>query len=180
MWMTLLLVFIFLMLDQTTKYLTEKFIPTGGEIDFIPNFLTFKKVYNTGAAWGMFDNATWALVLISVLGSIAFGYLLFKNDWKSAKWRSVSAVLCFSGCFGNLIDRTISITPLSSYRPGVVDMISFKPFDKFMGLFGASASVFNVADFILVTGVIMLVIDIIFLEEWRKRKNAKPKVMDFE
>ncbi len=180
MWITLLLVFIFLMLDQGSKYLTEKLIPLGEEVEFIPNFLSFKKVYNTGAAWGMMNNATWVLVLISALGSVIFGYFLLKNNWKIAKWRSLALVLCFSGCFGNLIDRFISITPLSSARPGVVDMISFKPFDKLMSIFGLSASVFNVADFILVTGIIMILIDVIFIEDRRKKKNAKPKTIDFE
>ena len=179
---TLILVFIFLLLDQGSKYLVDKFVVLNSEIEAIPNFLSITKVYNTGAAWGMLNNATWVLVLISAIASLAFGYFLLKNDWQNAKWRSTSLVLCFCGTFGNLIDRFISITPLKEGRPGVVDMIIFKPFDWFVQLFNKNSSfpIFNIADFILITGVIMLVIDVIFLEDRRKKKNAKPKVLDFE
>lgn len=170
------------MFDQGTKYLADKFIVSGTEVEAIPHFISFTKIYNTGAAWGALNNVTWLLVIISILASLVFGYFLFKNDWKTAKWRSTAFVLCFCGTFGNLIDRFISITPLSEARPGVVDMISFKPFDWFVQLFNKNNTfpIFNVADFILITGVIMLLIDVLFIDDRRKKKNAKPKIVDFE
>lgn len=170
------------MFDQGTKYLADKFIVYGTEVEAIPHFISFTKVYNTGAAWGALNNATWVLVVISAIASIAFGYFLLKNDWQKAKWRSTALVLCFCGTFGNLIDRFISITPLKEGRPGVVDMISFKPFDWFVQLFNKNNTfpIFNVADFILITGVIMLLLDVLFIDDRRKKKYAKPKVIDKE
>ncbi len=180
MYITLILVFVFLMLDQGTKYLVEKFVSTNEKVEAIPNFLTITKVYNKGAAWSMLNDMTWLLVLISSVASVVFLYFLLKSDWKKAKWRSLSIVFCFCGCFGNLIDRAISISPLSSARPGVIDMIDFKPFDYFIQLFSKDSSfpIFNLADTMLITGVIMLAIDVIFLEDWRKKKDAKPKILD--
>ena len=56
---------------------------------------------------------------------------------------------------------------------GVIDMISMPILDKFLDLFGIGDFIFNVADFYMTLGIILFVIDIVFLERKRDDKNDK-------
>ena len=169
---SLIVVFVLFMLDQGTKYLAELYAPMDKEQVIIPNVLGIKKVYNTGAGWNLFANATWLLVLISVIATVVLTYYLIKNDWKKEKFRSFTICLIWAGCVGNLYDRIVSVLPLTkAARPGVVDMISWKWFDFFTELVGAGTTIFNVADFFLVTGIIFLVIYVIISEVKTHVKN---------
>ncbi len=173
MGITCLLFFILYMLDQISKYLVQVWQPTS--VKAIPHFLTFDLNYNRGMAWGMFSDNTWILVIISVIASIALGYFCLKNDWKRAKFQSLSLTMAFAGCVGNLFDRAISIIPrLNEGRIGVVDMISFEPLNAISRLIsGNDFPIFNLADAFLVCGIIMYGIDFIFFVDKRKKKYAK-------
>lgn len=169
---SLIVVFILFMLDQGSKYLAELYAPTQAEQVVIPNFLSIKKIYNTGAGWGMFSNATWMLVVISAIATVVIAYFLMQNDWKKHKFRSIIVCLLFAGCVGNLYDRLVSILPFTkAARPGVVDMISWKWFDWLTNAVGAGTTIFNVADFMLVTGLVLLIIYLIGSEVMAHGKN---------
>jgi lipoprotein signal peptidase len=54
-----------LVLDQITKAVIEKYITSP--VPVIPHFFDIVKVYNTGAAWGIFAGQRWPLLTISIL-----------------------------------------------------------------------------------------------------------------
>ncbi|MBE6137593.1 MAG: signal peptidase II [Erysipelotrichaceae bacterium] len=172
MWITLLLVFIFYFLDQLTKYLAQ--VHTPNNITAIPHFLTLDLHYNTGMAWSLFDDSTWLLVIISVVASVVLIYFCLKNDWKKAPLPALGLTMALGGCLGNLFDRAISITPLSQYRRGVVDMISFEPLNWISNLIsGNDFPTFNLADTFLVIGLILFAVDLIFFAEKRQKNNEE-------
>ncbi len=157
-----IIIFVLLILDQLTKYLVDSYIALGKSINVIPNVLTVTKIYNTGAGWGMFSNATWMLVVISAVASIFLGYYCYKCDWKNKKLYSIGITLAFSGCVGNLFDRFIAVV-YPSGRIGVVDMIILEPLNSLWQLiFKSSFPIFNVADMYLVVGLIIFAIYLLF------------------
>ena len=157
-----IVIFVLLFLDQLTKYLADINIAANKTVNVIPNVLSVTKIYNTGAGWGMFSNATWMLVVISALASIVLGYYCYKCDWKNKKLYSIGITLAFSGCVGNLFDRFISVVyPIG--RSGVVDMIILEPLNNLWKLiFKSSFPIFNMADMYLVIGLIIFAIYLLF------------------
>lgn len=173
MYITATIILILIFIDQLSKYLSQLFLVLDVEKVVINNFFSLTLEYNTGAAWSMGNDATWVLVIISLLGCVILGFLTFKNNWKVAKFKSAALCMAFAGCAGNLFDRIITITPLSEARPGVVDMITFKPFDWLCQALHLGVTVFNVADIYLVVGLILFAIDLIFIDDRRKKKYGK-------
>ena len=168
---TLLLLTFFLFSDILSKYFTEVYIPLGGNIEVIPNVLNLTLGYNTGMAFSMLDDSTLLLAILSLAASIAIIFLVRQNDWETKKLYSVASTMLLAGTYGNMIDRFLTVFKL---RKGVVDMIVFKPLDFISNLItGNDFAVFNIADAWLVVGVILLAIDILFLEERRKKKYGK-------
>jgi len=166
MWITAILFLILVIGDQVSKYFAMM-IDENNPIVW-GNVVTFTIKYNKGAAFGLGDNATWVLVVISGVATILLGYLAMRNDWKHGKFNAIGTTMAFAGCVGNLIDRVLTLIGL---RVGVVDMISFAPWNWFIGLFrSGETNTFNVADVLLVFGLIMLIIDYLFLYDKRARK----------
>ncbi|MGM9969510.1 MAG: signal peptidase II [Anaeroplasma sp.] len=174
-----ILIFVFLFfLDQFSKLLAEHYINVSNGISevkqAIPNFLYFTKEYNTGASFSLFSDHTIILVIISAIATILLAYIASKNDWKNAKLSSFAITMALAGCVGNFYDRLVSVIPgVNNYRPGVVDMIIFKPFDAICEFFHLGTTVFNVADSFLVVGLIIFAIDLLFFADRRKNKNGK-------
>ena len=170
MLITCFIIFILFMLDQITKYLAQVHAPNN--LEAIENFLTLDLYYNKGMAWGMLDDNTWLLVIISLIASIILGYICIHNDWKRNKFGSFTITMTFAGCLGNFFDRAISVIPATAdARPGVVDMISFEPLNYISNLFtGNDFPVFNLADAFLVIGLILYAVDLIFFADKRKLK----------
>ena len=168
---TLILLTVFLFADIFSKYFAELMIAKGQVINAIPGVLDLTLTYNTGAAWSLFDNNTLPLAILSLIASIVIIFFIIKNDWKTKKLYSLSTCMLLAGTFGNMIDRFFTVFEL---REGVVDMIILNPLDSLWGvIFKSSFPIFNVADVFLVIGVILLAIDILFLEEKRNKKYGK-------
>ena len=53
MGITVLMFFLFYMIDHIVKFVTVKFIGMGQQITIIPNFLYMEKQFNKGAAFGL-------------------------------------------------------------------------------------------------------------------------------
>ena len=92
------------------------------------------------------------------------------NNWKKNKTQAVALTLILAGTAGNLFDRFMTI---NGVLDGVVDMIYFRPFEWVCELVHMGYGVFNLADFYLVTGIILFAFDLLFFSERKKRKWEK-------
>ena len=120
--------------DQLVKYLVMTNIPFGGHVPFLPYILELTYVTNTGAAFSIFSEHTWALALVSLVMSLALALALWKNLFRHP-FGKLALTLLLAGAVGNLIDR--------AFRGFVVDMFNV----LFMNF-----AVFNVADICVVVG----------------------------
>ncbi|RKY36695.1 MAG: signal peptidase II [Candidatus Omnitrophota bacterium] len=142
------LIILFVFIDQISKLFALKFLSQTQSIPVISNVLHITLVYNTGSAFGFFQNQNWILIYISIFAIILILFLSisgqkFKNNFYLKIWQS-ALLLILCGATGNLIDRI---------RLGyVVDFIDFRVWP-----------VFNFADSMITCGVILLLF--IFLKK---------------
>ena len=110
-------------LDQLTKFIVKN---------------NFKFTTNSGSLWGLFPNATFLLIWLSI---IIIGVFLFYYDkiQKSSLLCKLGSGLVVGGAIGNLIDRIL-------YK-AVIDFIDFKVWPSF-----------NIADSAISIGIILLII----------------------
>ncbi|MHC5227605.1 signal peptidase II [Enterococcus sp. LJL99] len=134
-------------IDQWVKYLTVSNISLGETKDFIPGFLSFTYIRNTGAAWSLLEGKMWFFYIITVIVVAVVVYILAKHVHGS-KWFTIGLTLVLAGAIGNFVDRL---------RLGyVVDMFQ-TDFINF--------PIFNVADMSLVIGVACIFIYLILEEK---------------
>lgn len=142
-----------LILDQVTKYLITIKVTEGSSFEFIPGFLYFANIKNTGAAFGMFQSHTRVLTIISLVAIVLIIILkvMLSLDFV---FYNISLGFILGGALGNLVDR---------YFIGeVTDFISFTFFPP----------VFNVADSFIVIGFILIII-LILREYLKQGKNQR-------
>ena len=143
-------------LDQYTKALVVAHIPLAGHVDFIPGFLDFTYVRNTGAAFSSFEGMQWLFALIFLVFTAAVVYEYFWKRMPFTSFERWMIAAIYAGGLGNMIDRL---------RLGyVVDMIET--------LF-VNFPVFNVADCFITCGCIGLFASLCFLnkEFWKEEKK---------
>ena len=58
-------------LDQVVKYITVTNLPLYGHADFLPGFLGFTYVRNTGAAFSSFEGMQWLFAVIFLMFTLA-------------------------------------------------------------------------------------------------------------
>ena len=127
-------------LDQYTKYLTVMNIAQYADVPFIPGFLGFTFVKNTGAAFSSFEGQQWLFALIFAVFTAAILWEYFKKPMPFTRLERWCIFAVYGGGLGNMIDRL---------RLGyVVDMIE----TDFM-----TFPVFNVADCFITCGCILLI-----------------------
>lgn len=139
--------------DQLTKWLSVFYLKPIGRIDILSNIFNLEYVENTGAAWGMFDQFTWILTIISFVAVLGMIYLFKKNYMKNT-FGKVALTIVISGAFGNLIDRA-----LLGY---VIDMFSV----DFLNF------ICNIADVYITIGGAMICYYIIFMHEQYEGKGV--------
>lgn len=170
MWITLLILALLIIGDQATKYMAVKLLKENQQVTLIPHVLDGTLVYNEGAAWSSFSDMTWLLMVLSFIATVVLLYFITKNDWKKKKCYSIAMTLMLAGTFGNLIDRFCTVIKV---QKGVVDMIIFTPLDSLWNvLFKSGFPYFNVADMCLVIGIVFLAVDMIFLQEKRRKQDV--------
>ena len=156
-WPAILSLIVFL-LDQGTKIWVDYACPIGWHYSVIPGFFALVHVRNTGSAWGMFSQHTWALALCSI---VAFGVLI----WRFRKWNEGSRImagalaLLLGGIAGNMVDRVV--------RYSVIDFLSFH-------WRGYEYPAFNIADSAITVSVILLLV----LSFWRPDGTQKKQTPD--
>ena len=143
-------------LDQYTKYLTVAHIAQYADVPFIPGFLGFTFVKNTGAAFSSFEGQQWLFALIFAVFTAAILWEYFKKPMPFTTLERFCIAAIYGGGLGNMIDRV---------RLGyVVDMIE----TKFMDF-----PVFNVADCFICCGCVLLLISLMFWNKdfWKEEKK---------
>jgi signal peptidase II len=91
-------------LDRITKSVAEAALAGGTIQPFIPGVIDFRLVYNTGAAWGMFEGARIPFLIIAAL--VVIGMLLFLLlERRHAVLEICGLALIAGGAIGNAIDR---------------------------------------------------------------------------
>ena len=150
-------------LDQWTKWLVRVNIPDGGV--WLPEALGWLSPYarivhwhNTGAAFGMFQDAGMVFTVLAfiVIAAIIYYYPHVENsDWSLRLAMSMQ----LGGAIGNLIDR------LTLGR--VTDFISIGTFP-----------VFNIADASISIGAAVLLLGVWLTERSEKREKAKMMASD--
>ena len=131
-------------------------IPLGEHVPFIPYILELTYVTNTGAAFSIFSEHTWALALVSLVMSVVLALALFKGPFKHPLGK-LTLTLLLAGAVGNLIDR--------AFRGFVVDMFNVL-FMRF--------AVFNVADICVVVGGIAAGLYYLFLWDKLEPREETP------
>ena len=126
-------------LDQWTKGLVEHYLPLQqpwNPIDFLRPIVTLNHVTNTGAAFGIFPNASTFFTLVGIIIPVVI--LIFHRRFPvEFLGMQVALGLQMGGALGNLSDRLI--------RGHVVDFIDFHFWP-----------VFNVADSSVFIGGVIL------------------------
>ena len=142
--------------DQWTKALTVANIALYQDVEFIPGFLGFTYVQNTGAAFSSFEGQMWLFAMIFIVFTLAIIWEYRKKALPFKPFERWCVAAIYGGGLGNMIDRV---------RLGyVVDMIETK-FIEF--------PVFNVADCFITCGCIALMVSLIFFnkEFWKEEKK---------
>ncbi len=150
-------------LDQWTKWLVRVNIPAGGV--WLPESLAWLSPYarivhwhNTGAAFGMFQDASMVFTVLAfiVIAAILYYYPHVENsDWSLRLAMSMQ----LGGAIGNLIDRLT--------RGRVTDFISIGTFP-----------VFNVADASISVGAVILLLGVWLTERADRQEKAKLMATD--
>jgi signal peptidase II len=137
-------------LDQATKALVKAKLPLHESMTLIPGFFDLTHVRNTGAAFGMLDNANFAykpavmvVVALIALGAVASYALTLPATQRIARY---GLALILGGAVGNLIDRATA-----GY---VVDFV-----DVYWR--GVHFWAFNVADSAITVGVVLMLLDVL-------------------
>ncbi len=148
-------------LDQWTKWWVRQNIVFGGQ--WLPEWLTWLSPYarlvhwyNSGAAFGMFQNGNLVFTILAVIVIAAILYYYphaEKDDWTL----KLAMGLQLGGAIGNLIDRLM--------RGKVTDFISVGAFP-----------VFNIADASISVGVAVLLLGVWLKEREEKSKAAMAEV----
>ena len=138
-------------MDQATKALVKNLMSVGESIPAdTPVRLTY--VQNTGSAFGLFPNQTFALTIAAVVGVVVIAFVFFRSGGTS-NLLAISLTMQLGGAIGNLIDRI-------AYGY-VVDFVDFRFWP-----------VFNVADSSITIGFVVLAVALLF------GKDSKDKASD--
>ena len=149
--LVIILVSVLLGLDLSLKYLVSSYLNT---VNIIDNFFSLTYVLNDGAAFSLFASRTYLLILIALICLFFIIYEL-KNNLDD-RVLSIGYSLVLAGLLGNFIDRLID-----GY---IIDYLSFK-------ILGYSYPIFNLADILIVVGIVIVII-----KEILKEKGIKDDV----
>jgi signal peptidase II len=148
-------------LDQWTKWLVRENIEFGAQwlpdgFEWLSPYARIVHWYNSGAAFGMFQNGNLVFTILAILVVIAILY--YYPQVEAEDWTLKLAMgLQLAGAAGNLIDRLMV--------GKVTDFVSVGSFP-----------VFNVADASITVGVIVLLLGVWFKEHQEKKRAAELQV----
>ena len=149
--LVIILISIFLGLDLLLKYLVSTYLTS---IIIIDDFFSLTYVLNDGAAFSILASKSYLLIFFSLLCFIFILYELKNNI--TDRVLSIGYSLVVSGLLGNLIDRLVD-----GY---VIDYLAFK-------IFGYNYPIFNLADTLIVLGIVIVLIKEILKERGKKNET---------
>jgi len=159
MWYILALVVV--IIDQWTKWLAETKLTFHDPVPVIEPFLNWTLAYNYGAAFSFLADAggwqKWFFSGLALLMSLFLIIYLIKAPRK-ATLLSFGLALVLGGAVGNLIDRLL--------HGHVIDFIHVHYADVW------HYPIFNIADIGISIGVLLIVIDMLFLEKKREMPRS--------
>ena len=139
---------IVLIIDFISKLLVCHYLFTNESIILINNFLSITYVKNAGAAWSIFDDKSFVVLILS--GIIILGIICYiVKEKPSHNLEKIAYSFILGGAIGNFIDRIVY-----GY---VIDFID-------INILGYNYPIFNLADVFIVIGVVLLVI---FTWRWK-------------
>ena len=138
------------LLDQFSKFLVREMLELRESFP-AEGFFRFTHTFNTGSAFGLFQDQNFALILASVAG-ITVLTLIYQSQRRPTNLLRLSLGLQLGGAAGNLLDRL---------RMGhVTDFVDVGPWP-----------IFNLADSAIVVGLVLLVW--IFIAPGQAREQAE-------
>ena len=146
-------------LDIITKNMAVEHLGRYRSYDFLGGFLRLELTYNQGGVFGIMQGYQSFFLIVSIAVLIVMVAYYFYEKQMPALFR-YSMALIIGGAIGNILDRLIP------GRPGVVDFISM----GFDGIYRWPT--YNIADSVIVTGAVLLVI-VVFREEKKKLEMEK-------
>lgn len=131
-----------IVVDRITKAWAEANLQLGQPQEILGSFLQFNLVYNPGAAFSIFTDATWVFTVFAISFSVFL--ILFAGRIVRLPWK-IAAGLGLGGAIGNLIDRIVNEPGIAQGH--VVDfiMIPYWP-------------IFNIADSSMSIAVVIIII----------------------
>jgi signal peptidase II len=152
-------------LDQWTKWLVRENIEFGAQwlpagMEWLSPYARIVHWYNSGAAFGMFQNGNLVFTTLAILVILAIIY--YYPQVEAEDWTLKLAMgLQLAGAGGNLVDRLL--------MGKVTDFISVGSFP-----------VFNIADASISVGVVVLLLGVWFKEQQEKKKAKEQLPVDSE
>ena len=139
------------LLDQFSKFLVRELLEFRESFPE-QGFFRFTHTFNTGSAFGLFQDQNFALILASVAG-ITVLTLIYRGQRRPTNLLRLSLGLQLGGAAGNLLDRL---------RMGhVTDFVDVGPWP-----------IFNLADAAIVTGLVLLVWMFLMPDAAQRRLSA--------
>ncbi len=132
-------------LDQFTKALAVYFLSGVTTVPLIPNVLHLTYIENNGAAFSMLSGMQGFLIFFTIAVTLCLIYVFWvlpKTKYYFVPNLALSFII--SGAIGNLIDRM--------RLQYVIDFVDFR-------IFGFA--IFNMADVLVVTGTILLIVSLL-------------------
>ena len=129
--------------DQLSKVWVTSNLQLGESIEIIPSFFKITYTQNTGAAWSILEGYMTFFYVVTLVALILLGWYFYRlKEYQIIQ--KIGVVLMISGTLGNFIDRL-----LFQYVRDSLDFL----------ILGYNFPIFNVADVLLISGVLFLIID---------------------
>ncbi len=122
----------------------------NGDITLIPQVLYFSYVENRGAAFGIFQDAKWFLIVVSVALFLAITYYVAHHRTTILKSHLIPLAMVAGGGIANVADR-----------------LQFGYVVDYINVYCIDYPVFNLADICVVLGVLWIAGMILFSKEKR-------------
>jgi len=148
--------FLILILDQITKWIVRDRMDLGQTIPVLGDWLRWRYVHNSGAAFGLFQGSRTVFIVISVISVAVVLYLILTGRY-NVRGSRLAFGMVLGGALGNLIDRV--------WLASVVDFID-------MGLGAHRWPTYNVADIGVTLGVLFLAASFVG-SEWEQRHHEE-------